>query len=384
MFDKRNIVLINLMFCFLLLLFIENSVLGFFDVNINHNNYDAITYVKESGIVNGYEDGSFMPDKKISRAEFLKIIVASNFSKYVIDNCNIDKYSFDDVKKEDWYTKYVCIGKSRNIISGYNGSIFLADKNISFVEASKIIIKSINKDIEEDKNIWYKNYVIEMEKKGAIPLTIGYFDKIITRGEMAEMMYRIKEGLRNLPSLNYEILDDDQNIYKYQFESDDVFVDTKKIREIWLDWYNAERSKYGLKKLSYDYRLNESAMKWTREMADKKNMTHKRNQDDEYYDYDSITNWFAENSLEFVNTNRSTYSENIASGIYKCKDKKDCTDDLISSMRLSFDFFMKEKGEEYSPHYDSIVNKNFNIIGLGVVMKSNRFYLTVHYATDIK
>ncbi len=38
---------------------------GFRDVPSSHPNYDAILYVQEQGIVEGYSDGTYKPDQTI-------------------------------------------------------------------------------------------------------------------------------------------------------------------------------------------------------------------------------------------------------------------------------------------------------------------------------
>lgn len=48
---------------------------GFSDVTANTTNKEAILYLQDKGIIKGYEDGTFKPSKSVSRAEFLKIII---------------------------------------------------------------------------------------------------------------------------------------------------------------------------------------------------------------------------------------------------------------------------------------------------------------------
>lgn len=39
--------------------------------------YDAITYLYENGIISGYEDCTFQPDREVNRVEALKILLLS-------------------------------------------------------------------------------------------------------------------------------------------------------------------------------------------------------------------------------------------------------------------------------------------------------------------
>lgn len=62
-----------------------------------------IEKMAEAGYLNGYEDGTFRPDKPVTRAEFAKIIteaydLTTNESGWLI---------FDDISPDDWYVPYV-------------------------------------------------------------------------------------------------------------------------------------------------------------------------------------------------------------------------------------------------------------------------------------
>src|SRR3989344_8997908 len=49
---------------------------SFLDVSPLHPAYPAVEYLKSTGVLQGYADGTFRPDAKVNRAEATKIIVA--------------------------------------------------------------------------------------------------------------------------------------------------------------------------------------------------------------------------------------------------------------------------------------------------------------------
>ena len=161
-------------------------------------------------------------------------------------------------------------------------------------------------------------------------------------------------------------------------------VDLKEVRKTWLAWTNAERKTAGLKPMISDSQLNRSAVTWSKFSRDKGEMSHQRVGQTAYYDYAIITKWFASLGLTFKNVNRMTYSESIGYGVYSCNDK-DCTQKLISSLKTTFDFYLKEKGQKSRPHYGAIINPEFKIEGVGIAIdaKTQRYYVTTHYATAI-
>lgn len=173
------------------------SFLSFFDVPDDHANAIAIDYLQDEGIVGGYPDGSFKPDNTINRAEFTKIIVESWFS---IENESQDPQDlgFTDLEGS-WYVPYVRIAYEEGLIDGYPDGSFRPEAEINFVEAAKIISNASGATLVETE-IWYLPYLYFLEEQSAIPLTVASLDAQLTRGEMAEMILRLREGITEFPS----------------------------------------------------------------------------------------------------------------------------------------------------------------------------------------
>lgn len=172
----------------------------FLDVTESHANYEAIDYVKNTGIVSGYADGSFKPDNTINRAEFTKIVVqAAPGYEQPQTHC------FPDVQ-DQWFAQYVCEAKSRGVVSGYPDGLFRPENPVTFVEGAKIIAAAFGYTASLDP-IWYRPYIQNLQSKGAIPTSLDDFSDLLTRGEMAEMIYRLHSGNRGKSSLTYEVLE---------------------------------------------------------------------------------------------------------------------------------------------------------------------------------
>jgi len=172
---------------------------NFSDVQSTNINKDAIEFFKSTNVIQGYSDGTYKPENRINRAEFIKIIVASQVKNPTGSNC------FKDVKDE-WFAKYVCTAKSLGYIQGYSDGTFKPGEYINFAEASKIITKalSVTPDTTGTNNEWFAGFVNALAEKNAIPTTIQFFDKDVSRGEMAEVMWRVKEKVTDKVSQDYE------------------------------------------------------------------------------------------------------------------------------------------------------------------------------------
>jgi hypothetical protein len=181
----------------------------FRDVPSSHQNYAAINYLYQKGIIQGYPDGTYKPGNIITRAEFTKIAIKSKFDDTEIDNCitqniqpNLLFVFFPDVRRNQWFAKYICVAKENGIVKGYNDGKYRPGNDISFVEAAKILVETFNYDIGIDEP-WYKPYVDVLAQKQAIPDSIFRFAQKITRGEMAEIMRRLMEEVTTQLSKTY-------------------------------------------------------------------------------------------------------------------------------------------------------------------------------------
>jgi len=163
--------------------------------------YNAIKYVHDSKIVNGYKDGTYKPTKQINRAEFTKILIEAKFSRTAIDTCiDYNEEIFSDIPDDLWFSKYVCLAKKREAINGYSDGSFKPEGQINFVEASKILVKVFKVKEGKKGGKWYEEFVSALENNNYIPPTISKLDKKITRAEVAEMIWRIREEKKDQSS----------------------------------------------------------------------------------------------------------------------------------------------------------------------------------------
>lgn len=160
-------------------------------------------------------------------------------------------------------------------------------------------------------------------------------------------------------------------------------VDAKKVQSTWLGWYNAVRLKAKLVPYVYHSTLNRTATAWSTTAKERGYLNHKRNGQTAYYDYTLMKKWFVAQGVVFTGSG-TLFTENIGWGPYRCT-KKDCTSEMINTIRYTFDAYMAEKGKSYRPHYNSIISSVYTKIGLGIVVdeKKGKLYLTVHYAKKV-
>lgn len=81
--------------------------------------YEAVRFVQERGLMNGYSDGRFGPNDNLSRAQLAQILF--NKEGRPVVNYLMD---FPDVAGEAWYAEAIRWAASQGIVGGYGNSTF--------------------------------------------------------------------------------------------------------------------------------------------------------------------------------------------------------------------------------------------------------------------
>jgi len=192
---------------------------AFSDVSSTTNYRTAIEALQAKGVLEGYANGTYGPHQSINRAEFLKIVLggAGINATGTKGNC------FPDVTDE-WFASIVCKAEELKIVAGFPDGKFYPEKNVTFVEASKIMSLAYRQQVSNSYVEWYEPYANALEASKVIPPTINTLDKAITRAEMAEMMWRISEKKTDQPAIGVRNIQHPDA--KINFASDAVQVAT--------------------------------------------------------------------------------------------------------------------------------------------------------------
>lgn len=122
----------------------EEKKQNFPDVTLDYWGYESIQALFEKGVINGYEDGNFMPDNPVTRAEFGKIICKA----FGILNDGISEVTFSDVSIGEWYYPYVATLSDIGVLKGEDGKFF-PNREITREEAAAVI-KRCGKYLKKD------------------------------------------------------------------------------------------------------------------------------------------------------------------------------------------------------------------------------------------
>ncbi len=218
---------------------------NFTDVSGEFHLYKSINWLESQGVVEGYEDGTFKPDAKVNRAEFLKML----YETIGMEGSDVE-LSFPDVPENEWYTKYVKEAYQTGVVVGYDDGYFHPEGMINMAEALKIVTLAFF-DVDSlygdglvydvaypldvlpsvDVNGWYWKYIhvadelfiLHFESSANVWTFADGLDVLtdfdpatyITRADMAALLYRAKT-----------IKDNDLETYNSYLSPNDVLGST--------------------------------------------------------------------------------------------------------------------------------------------------------------
>jgi len=172
----------------------------FADIGEVHPHFQAIKYLKNEGVIEGYPDGTFKPDNSVSRVEVIKFILEG----IEADLKAARTLSFKDTNKSEWYANYLYTAMDKGIVEGYPDGSFKPSNTVNKVEFLKMLIEAMNIDVnpnvgrftftDVDEDQWYAKYVRFAIDKNLIDVEGRQFKPTeqMSRDEVAEAIYRVK------------------------------------------------------------------------------------------------------------------------------------------------------------------------------------------------
>ena len=177
----------------------------FTDVTRGNNHYEAIKYLYDNGIINGYSDGTFKPNNTVNRVEALKMLMLA----FNVGTGPAQQLTFSDTDNGAWYATTLGTAVTKGIVAGYNDGTFKPSQTVNKAEYLKMMFKTNNIEVTDSvtanpyadvpKDTWYAPYAYLTNRKNLLDVTNNLLDPAngMTRGDVAETIYRLKYVLDN-------------------------------------------------------------------------------------------------------------------------------------------------------------------------------------------
>lgn len=158
---------------------------------------DAALYLKAFGYVSGYPDGTYQPDKSITRAELVRMVFEFSFdAKKAISTQTEPLNNFSDVPTDHWAKQYIEVAAQTGIVSGYGDGTFKPDNPVTHAEALTMLmnVHGLKQAVTVFGNTWPDNYLIcAISKKYSDIIKLEDYDVPVNRGDVAIYISNIRE-----------------------------------------------------------------------------------------------------------------------------------------------------------------------------------------------
>lgn len=134
---------------------------AFSDVGQEHEHADAIQHVNSTGLMVGYGDGTFQPDKTVTRAEMATILC-----KMLGEDKDLKKDGtvFSDVPVSHWGNGYVVKAVELGFVSGYGNGKFGPDDTVTYEQAVTMLVQALGGKEEAAKHGGYPEGPLALAK----------------------------------------------------------------------------------------------------------------------------------------------------------------------------------------------------------------------------
>lgn len=164
-----------------------NVQAAFSDVSDDYSYKKAVTVLDELNIMDGYEDGTFAPDKDITRAELTKLLVCL----LGYGDTSETTAQFADLSETHWANSYIAAAYGLGIINGYSDTEFGPDDPVTYEQALKMTVYVLGyQDYAEAQGGYSNGYIAEaISLKLNDGITETAYEANASRGVVAQIMY---------------------------------------------------------------------------------------------------------------------------------------------------------------------------------------------------
>lgn len=159
------------------------------DVESTASYAQAVQELSALDVISGYDDGTFGPDKLVTRAEITKMIVDALAERSSAE-ASTESTKFADVSADHWAKGYINQGVADGFIAGMSDTEFDPDANVTYVQAQKMLVSAIGYETyAQAQGGWptgYKTYAASLDITKGIS---GITDNTeLTRAQVAQMI----------------------------------------------------------------------------------------------------------------------------------------------------------------------------------------------------
>lgn len=164
---------------------VTNSIIVFAS---DSSEQKVTTLLSVLNIMKGDENGNLNLDKKVSRAEFTKMCVASSSHKNSVAT-GLKISSYKDVPATYWAAPYIKVGVDNGLCKGYTDSTFRPNNTVKYEEAVTMLLRILGYTDDDFGNSWPYGQVGLAENLGISDNADVQVGEELTRQKVAILVY---------------------------------------------------------------------------------------------------------------------------------------------------------------------------------------------------
>ena len=154
---------------------------------------DAVNKLIKFEIVNGFDDNTYKPNNKVTRAQLSKMLVTAMGMQDEVEVAKKKYLDFSDVLSSYWGYGYIKIASDKKIVNGYENGTFKPEGQVTYGEATTMVVRALG--YEEAVNrlnlTWPNNYLSYADEELNLFESISEFkaNAPATRGDIALLIW---------------------------------------------------------------------------------------------------------------------------------------------------------------------------------------------------
>ena len=227
--------------------------------DINETFNEAVDVMTTTGIIEGYEDGSFKPEEPVTRAQMAKMISVLMNGGDDVSALYANANKFTDMENANWAKGFVayCVGKG--IIAGRSASIFDPSANVTATEAAKMLLVALGYDADIEGYVgstWKINVQSDAKDNDLYDdLSISDYDAPLTRESAAQLIFNamqantVEYARKNTVTVGDVVINQDANATTIRFDGatgkkyGDTFADNAQV-PLWAKAFDGDLKYY--------------------------------------------------------------------------------------------------------------------------------------------
>lgn len=169
---------------------VTGSAATFSDVADTASYSEAVEALAALGAISGYEDGTFLPNNNITRAEVATMVVAAlNMSEDAKGSGATTQFA-DVNANAAWAAGYVNVGVAQGFISGMSATEFAPSENVTYAQILSMLTRILGYgEFAENRGGYPNGYLTAASTAGILSGVSASANDAVTRAQVAQLIW---------------------------------------------------------------------------------------------------------------------------------------------------------------------------------------------------